>query len=262
MSSAMPRYEFEIDNLPVQAHGLKALHWYHSEMAAVTGGLNNIHDVLSQAPDLEYLSIQGSLGHNYARNGPTELRTLRTLHLRGVNPLFARQVTLWPMQALQHIIVDRAIPNRALEIIWTALGSQLITVEFGRDVSFMLNDELAACLRSCTNLQHLSLYPFFHLPFDVPDVHNELTTVNMHLQPNEMLRQASSDAEWTHLETLFTRFLGPAFPSLKALQLFGDWKLLESLFRDQRFFQLRHLAQSSGCELKVMGPHGAFVSVY
>ncbi|RDB29483.1 hypothetical protein Hypma_015939 [Hypsizygus marmoreus] len=217
------QFHFDAEVLPF--HTLRRLDWWYHNEAERSGGINSLNAVLHTAPNLQYLSVGGVVGYGRVviDTLPLSLPELHTLRLNGSNGLFLRQlVELWSLPSLLHVIVDFPLAELGMNRIWDTFGSQLRTVEFGRHIRFLMNDHVTSCLRGCSNLVELNYFLFFTSTPDLKVPHTSITTIGLHAAVNELLQDG--EAVCSHIERHFAIFMNGAFPALKRIFLFGEWR--------------------------------------
>ncbi|KAH7923896.1 hypothetical protein BV22DRAFT_551122 [Leucogyrophana mollusca] len=217
------RYEFSADIVPMPS--LKRLEWWHHNDAARTGGVNSLVDVLPHTPNLQYLAVGGEWWMSSGKPGaaPLELPALTTLRLWRLNPFFLWLICRWSLPSLTHVIVDFPTEYGALGGFWEVYGPHLTTLELGKNVAFLLDDQITSFLRACPNLTtlnyviHFTRYP--HITASHP-----LRCIGIHSAPCAMLDDRSSDAYWDHLNGHFDFISCPLLPELRKVVLYGDWQ--------------------------------------
>lgn len=202
---------------------LKRLDWWHHNEAARAGGINSLVDVISSAPNLQYMSLGGDLLITLMQSSPVHLPSLTTLRLRRMNVLFIQQICRWDMPALTHLIVDTVSNIDALESFWGMFGSQIRTLELGINLKYYISDSLSFFLPGCPNLQELNYYLHFTAkPYPLSEQHHSLTTIGIHALPNSFFPVGSAPY-WEHIQEHFAVYCRPSFPKLRRIILYGDW---------------------------------------
>ncbi|KAJ7110354.1 hypothetical protein C8R43DRAFT_1042363 [Mycena crocata] len=250
------RFDFDATCPPLLS--LKRLDWFNYREASRSGGINSLTEVLSAAPNLEYLFIgeprRGDFTPFHGLAGSIYLPSLRTLRLHISNVLLLRHIThRWAMPELENLVVD-APPivgvnsMESMSMIWEALGPQLRVVEFGKHLRFLLDQTLTPCLEGCPALHELNYYIFITSPPIMDDpraVYESITSIGVHLSETPFL--GDTQEEWVQLEQHFNAFAGDMFPNLRHLRLFG---MQEWMFVDKRFTSLYQQVGDTGCTIE------------
>ncbi|KAI0027961.1 hypothetical protein K488DRAFT_59983 [Vararia minispora EC-137] len=243
-----PQFEFAAEVPPLP--NLKRLEWWHDNAASHTGGINALDDVLRNAPQLEYLTFSGqmfltSLKQQYHLRLPA----LTTLRLRAVNAIAIRQLIVWSLPALSHLVLDDPPADpRALDLLWEAYSDQIRVAELGRCVHFLADDSIRRLLSACRGLRELN----YRIAYTaVPDLsefthsapHLGLCRVGMHAVdcvPNA----PGSKALWEHIRNNFEAYDAQAFPALREFVLYGEeWQMLRD---DRRFCTIDDMVRARG----------------
>ncbi|KAJ7757512.1 hypothetical protein B0H16DRAFT_1536889 [Mycena metata] len=221
------KYDFETTCPPL--FSLKRLVWWHYTDASRTGGINALLDVLSAAPNLEYLFI------GVEHSQPAYLPHPPLLHIRLASLRTLR------LSAVHHWV-------RVLEDNPQTFGSQLTVVELGENIHFNSALSCLQPLQTCPSLRELDYHIFSTpLPETGPDVvYPSLTSIGFHVGDY-------SPAEWEHwewefLEKHFNVFMGPMFPNLRRFRIFEMPDKLPDLF-----FRLQERLTARGFVLEVGG---------
>lgn len=227
----------------VALSSLTRLDWWHYHTVARSGGINSLVDVLHNAPYLQYLTLGGEF-HTAPELGALHLPVLTTLRLRRVSATLLLRICGWELPSLAHIIVDFAPENHAIEQVWSTFGRQLSTVEFGRNVVFLMNDQITSFLRaSPTSVKTFNYFIFFTMfPQLSMGIEASVERVGVHAFPCKML----SDL-WMHLDRHFWWLAGPSLPALRHVVLYGDWG---EIIKDPRFPRWRGCLESKGCRIE------------
>ena len=236
------RYEFPAKIVSLSS--LTRLEWWHYNNAARSGGINSLMDVLRNAPSLQYLALGGEFWMSSMQlNSPVRLPALTTLRLRRVNALFVWQIVRWELPSLVHIVVDFPADHGGLEELWHHFGSQLCTVEFGRNLAFHVTDQISVLLRGCAGLKVFNYFVNFAIPPSesaLVDQHS-LQCVGIHAFPCGILND-----NWRHLNRHFDFLSSRFLPSLKRIILYGDW---EQTIRDPRFSPALDRLEQKACAI-------------
>ncbi|KAI6047847.1 hypothetical protein EDC04DRAFT_27880 [Pisolithus marmoratus] len=227
----------------VALSSLTRLDWWHYHTVARSGGINSLVDVLDNAPYLEYLTLGGEF-HTAEELGALHLPALTTLRLRRVSATLLLQICGWVLPSLAHIIVDFSPESYAIEQVWSTFGPQLSTVEFGRNVVFLMSDQIASFLRAApTSVKTFNYFVFFTMsPQLAVEAEASVERVGVHAFPCKMLPNL-----WEHLDRHFWWLSGPSLPALQHVVLYGDWS---EIMKDPRFPRLRGRLEGKGCEVK------------
>lgn len=240
------RFEYDAGSLPLPS--LKRLEWWHHNEADRSGGINSLVGVLRSAPNLQFLFVGGVVGQSRVTLGkdPLYLPVLETLRLHVVNGLLLRQiVSKWSLPALRRVIMDSPMVEHGLQGIWDAFGSQLRTVEFGKHLRFLIIDSITPCLRGCSYLEELNYFIFFTAPPEVPGISSPLTTIGLHAAVNSFLVDGPSI--WNIIEQHFQAFTIEAFPNLRRILLYGQWRGITS---HKLFTPVRERLHARGCTIE------------
>lgn len=216
----------------VALSSLTRLDWWHYYTVARSGGINSLVDVLHNAPYLQYLTLGGEF-HTAQELGELQLPALTTLRLRRVSAALLLRICGWELPSLTHIIVDFPPESYAIGQVWSTFGRQLSTVEFGRNVVFLMNDQITSFLRaSPTSVKTFNYFIFFTMFPQLPmGIEASVERVGIHAFPCRMLPDS-----WTHLDRHFWWLAGPSLPALRHVVLYGDWS---EITKNPRFPRLR-----------------------
>ncbi|KAF8560142.1 hypothetical protein OG21DRAFT_31636 [Imleria badia] len=234
------RYEFPAEIVSLSS--LTRLEWWHYNNAAHSGGINSLMDVLRNAPSLQFLALGGEFWMNSAHlDSPIQLPALTTLRLKRVNPLFVWQIGRWELPSLVHIVADFPADHGRLDELWLQFGSQLCTVEFGRNVAFHMSDQISVFLRGCARVKVFNYFINFTAPptESLLVEQSTLECVGLHAFPCGIL----SD-NWRHLNRHFEFLSGPFLPALKRIVLYGDW---QQITKDSRILPVLNRLTQKGC---------------
>lgn len=215
-------FEFEADE--VSWPSLRRLDWWGHGEAERSGGVNSLNSVLNKAPSLRYLLI-GAVGQAGVAPGNLCLPHLETLRLDGVNGMLLHQIcSRWDLPALTHVVLDSPTFGLDIDGVWDAFGDQLEIVECGRHMRFLFGDVLTPCLARCANLEELNYHVFYtSAPSAMEGVrHERLRTIGMHAAVNGVFQEPAQI--WAHLQSHFDCLVGDAFPALKTINLYGEWR--------------------------------------
>ncbi|KAJ7157143.1 hypothetical protein C8R46DRAFT_909197 [Mycena filopes] len=246
------RFDFDTTCPPLLS--LRRLDWWNFPEASRSGGINSLLAVLTAAPNLEYLFI-GIVRAQFADPFYTvgaaqiDLPRLRTLRLSTATALLVRHiVTRWTLPALENLVLDTPIVGLGEDMMWDSLGPQLKVVEFGKHLRFLLNENLASCLRGCPSLRELDYYVFTtSLPEGAWDEHPSVTSIGIHLAEIPFLGAVRD--EWEHLERHFEIFAGGMFPNLRQLRIYGP---PEDILTDERFSALLQPLRDRACIVEIV----------
>ncbi|VDB86617.1 unnamed protein product [Peniophora sp. CBMAI 1063] len=220
--------QFEFPMPSIQLPALRRLDWWHNNFAYRTGGVNALPDVLQVAPNLEYLSLGGEMLPNTAMPAPISLPRLQTLRVRGINPIYVRQLRNWDAPVLRTIILESLTHPYTFQSLWeTISASQIEIVELGAHMQFLARDYLALVLEGCKNLQELNYRIFFTAEPNWGDAepHKHLKRVRWQAFTNHTM-PVESVWYWVriHADALMNRTL---FPALEEVVLHGEeWSTL------------------------------------
>ena len=236
------RYEFpaEIVSLP----SLTRLEWWHYNNAARSGGINSLTDVLRNAPSLQFLALGGEFWMNSMRlDTPIRLPALKTLRLKRVNALFVWQIGRWELPSLVHVVADFPTEHGGLEELWLQFGSQLCTVEFGRNVAFHMSDQISVFLQRCAGVKVFNYFINFTAPptESLLVEQSSLECIGIHAFPCGILNDDRSHLNH-HFEFLSSHFL----PALKRIVLYGNW---EQTIKDSHISPALDRLTQKGCAI-------------
>ncbi|KAF8640757.1 hypothetical protein AX17_000407 [Amanita inopinata Kibby_2008] len=226
---------------------LQCLEWWHNDEAEPSGGINSLCAVLCGVPRLRYLFIRGLVGQTrISLSRAISLPELTTLRLHVVDGLLLHQVVRnWSLPALSCLILDTpGLVAQGLFFIWKMFGPQLRTVEFGKHLRFLINDVITSCLRGCPQLEEINYYVLFTASPNLPESHGSLHTVGLHAAVNSFLVEPGS--VWSLLEQHFEALLGGHLPSLRRIDLYGDWR---AVLTHHRFIPILRRSQQLGCSI-------------
>ncbi|TFK98813.1 hypothetical protein BDV98DRAFT_195276 [Pterulicium gracile] len=242
-------FEFTAEDVP-PLPSLRRLDWTYFDRAARTGGINTLHEVLMQAPNLKYLSLGGDMP--FVRHPLVSLPALTTIRfLSLISILGVRQACTWSLPGVTHVILDGLMKKAGLAILWDTLADQLRIVELGVHMSFLAHDVLLSVLRRCRNLETLNYHIHFtRIPEaasqndpDFPLFVSNIVHIGLHSLPN----QSMDDQTIPHVEQHFHWLIDRTrFPSLQSIRLYGNWK---AILEDSRFRRLEQLCNREGCDL-------------
>ncbi|KAI0082832.1 hypothetical protein K474DRAFT_1578887, partial [Panus rudis PR-1116 ss-1] len=216
----MLSYEFPAPDLP-PLPTLKRLDFWHHNEASRSGGINSLPDVLRATPNLQYLTVGGSIWVSFLSRPETiELPQLTTLRIRRMNALFSNFICKWHMPSLRTLIYDTAV---ALDALQDKFGTQIKTVELGMDLKFATTDTIHRILHCCPNLEELYYYPLFTItPEPLGEPHQSLRVIGLHSQPPGFW-PPGTDEYWLNMRDHILSYTAEAFPALTKLMLYGDW---------------------------------------
>lgn len=234
----------------VALSSLTRLDWWHCHTVAGSGGINSLVDVLHNAPHLQYLTLGGEF-HTAQELDALHLPALTTLRLRRVSASFLLRICGWVLPSLAHIILDFPSESYAIEQVWSTFGRQLSTVEFGRNVAFLINDQITPFLRAgASSVKTFNYFIFFTMPPQhAVEVEASVECVGIHAFPCKM----SSNNLWAHLDRHFWWLAGPSLPALQHVVLYGNWS---EIMEDPRFPRLRRRLEDKGCKIKFASEGG------
>ncbi|KAJ7044981.1 hypothetical protein C8F04DRAFT_1026238 [Mycena alexandri] len=247
------RYDFDTTCPPL--FSLRRLDWWHYSDASRTGGINSLMDVLSAAPNLEYLFV--GVEHwqpTYFPHPPllhihlTSLRTLR-LSVRRQWVRVMDHILKLSLPALETLIIDAAVADERMTVMWETFGSQFRVVEFGKGVRFGSGLTCLQTLQTCPSLRELNYYLFkTPLPETGPDiVYPSLTSIGFHV--GDISPAEWELVEWEFLEQHFNVLVGGMLPDLRHLRVFGAG---EQVFAHIRFRALHERLTAQGYVLEVV----------
>ncbi|KAI0066507.1 hypothetical protein BV25DRAFT_1392877 [Artomyces pyxidatus] len=225
------RYEHSTDTPKFPR--LKRLDWWNHNDAARTEGINSIDAVLHNSPNVEYLSLWGEMWMTSLRQQRLTLPAVKVVHLREMNAIFLRQVCMWSLPALTHLVVESVLEDpEACEAIWEKYGPQLRVVEVGSQARATEYDHLAMILESCPGLTELNYYVLSANMPRVAGVHDGLKRVGLHAGVEDEAPDAPD--VWRLAEDHIGVYSKEAFPSLTQFVLHGSrWSrfVLDPRFR-------------------------------
>ncbi|KAI0053469.1 hypothetical protein FA95DRAFT_1552524 [Auriscalpium vulgare] len=190
---------------------LRRIDWWQHNDAARTDGINALDDVLRHAPHVEHLVLGGDFHLTALRQQRLVLPRLHTVHMRRVNALGVRQLCMWTLPALAHLVVETPLPpQEACEAVWEKYGPQLQVVELGA-----AGDQLAAVLAACPAVVELNYHARATcLPRGVG--HDTLQRVGLFVEEREDM--------WRDVEEHLSGYPKDDFPALTQFVLYGrDW---------------------------------------
>lgn len=212
------RYEFPAEIVSLSS--LTRLEWWHYNDAARSGGINSLADVLRNAPSLQFLTLGGEFWMNSMHlDSSIRLPALTTLRLKRVNALFVWQIRRWELPSLVHVVADFPADHGGLEELWLQFGSQLCTVEFGRNIAFHMTDQISTFLRGCSGVKVFNYFVNFTAPPSDLVEQSSLECVGIHAFPCGILND-----NWRHLDHHFEFLSSHFLPALKRVVLYGDWQ--------------------------------------
>ncbi|KZV74859.1 hypothetical protein PENSPDRAFT_647633 [Peniophora sp. CONT] len=220
--------QFEFPMPITQLPALRRLDWWHNNFAYRTGGINALPDVLKVAPNLKYLSLGGEMLPNTAMPAPLSLPHLQTLRVRGINPIYVRQLRNWDAPALRTIILESLTHPYTFPLLWDTIpANQIENVELGAHLHFLARDYIALVISGCSNLRELSYRIFFAAEPKWGDAepHKHLTRVRWQAFANQTMPVESVWYWiWIHANAFMNRTL---FPTLEEIVLHGEeWSTL------------------------------------
>ncbi|KAH7886013.1 hypothetical protein F5I97DRAFT_1189128 [Phlebopus sp. FC_14] len=241
------RYEFPAESVPLPS--LTRLEWWHYNNAARSGGINSLTHVLRNTPSLQFLTVGGEFWMSSTMSNCLSLRlpALTTLRLRRVNALFVRLICQWELPSLVHVVVDFPPDHNALEALWATFGHQLCTVELGRNIVFLMNEQISVFLRGCPSVKIFNYFIYFTAVPRATQVveHSSLQCVGIHAFPCAMV----TDVRMEHLNRHFNFLAGPYLPALRRVILYGDWR---EIMVDQLFITFRDRLVQKGCAIGIV----------
>ncbi|RDX56499.1 hypothetical protein OH76DRAFT_392299 [Lentinus brumalis] len=238
-------YEFNIQCPPLPS--LKRIDWWHHNEATRTGGINSLTRVLEVSPNVEYLSVGGELWATYLLTARVHLPHLTTLRFRRVNTFFVLTLCRWTFPSLRHVIFDNILDGDLFWAFWTTFGSQIRTVELGISLKFYIQDFLEYVFSGCTQLEELNYYVHFTHPPSTHWPQNTLKTVGLHAHPNSFFRVGTAEY-WEHVGRHLEAFASPAFPALRRVLLYGDWRASMGM---EEFHRIVQPLRDKGCTVEV-----------
>ncbi|KAF9245893.1 hypothetical protein BU15DRAFT_85553 [Melanogaster broomeanus] len=205
----------------VSLPSLTRLEWWHYNNAARSGGINSLAHVLRDTPSLRFLTLGGESWASPAAQIPIHLPALTTLRLRRLNILFMTQICRWELPSLVHVVVDFPPEECGLESLWSKFGHQLCTVEFGRNIAFLMTEQISLFLRGAPRVERFNYFMHFTRapPELLPDEQSSLQCVGVHAFPCAMLNNV-----WNHRNSHFDFLSSQSLPALKRVVLHGDWQ--------------------------------------
>ncbi|KII93415.1 hypothetical protein PLICRDRAFT_35622 [Plicaturopsis crispa FD-325 SS-3] len=220
------RFEFDANCLPLPS--VKRLEWWQYDTATRTGGINSLRDVLLCTPNLQYLIVGGDLGWPGLMSGKATvaLPALHTIRFQRTTPIFLRRISQWTLPALTHVVFDTpvAIEHGTMQLFWETFGAQLRTVEFGKSLRFSVEDQLTPMLQLCPQLETVNYHVYFACPEPaLTQPHATLSAVGLHADGNPF-----GGEDWECMQKQFSFLCGDAFPALKKITLYGQWKFAEA----------------------------------
>ena len=236
------RYDFPAEIVSLSS--LTRLEWWHYNNAARSGGINSLTDVLRNAPSLQFLVLGGEFWMNSMQlDTPIRLPALTTLRLRRVNALFVWQIRRWELPSLVHVIADFPADHGGLEELWVQFGSQLCTVEFGRNIAFHMSDQISAFLRGGVGVKVLNYFVNFTAPptESLLVEQSSLQCVGIHAFPCGILND-----NWRHLNRHFDFLSSRFLPALKRIVLHGNW---QQIIKDSRISPALDRLTQKGCAI-------------
>ncbi|KAI0319036.1 hypothetical protein OF83DRAFT_1170554 [Amylostereum chailletii] len=252
------QYPVDVPSFPL----LKRLDWWHDNEAACTGGINSLDDVLCQAPKLEYLSFGGQMSMGALRlQHRVHLPELKVLRLQRVNAIAIRQLCMWQMPTLAHVVIEQPPANlECLQGLWDSIGAQVKSVELGVDRQFFSQDYIPTVVACCPEITELNYRVCLTSSPDFPklECHPALQRVGIH----GLALQCGGDLDveaklWDHIERHLTAYSKDGFPSLSEYVLYGEeWR---PFVEHQRFQHAREVAAGLGraLTLDVETPYSA-----
>lgn len=237
------RYEFPAEIASLSS--LTRLEWWHYNSAARSGGINSLTDVLRNAPSLQFLALGGEfwVGSMHL-DPPIRLPALATLRLKRVNALFVwHMIKHWELPSLVHVVIDYPADHGGLDELWLQFGSQLCTVEFGRNIAFHLTDQISPFLRGCTGVKIFNYFVNFTAPPTEALLveQSSLQCLGIHAFPCDIL-----DDSWRHLSRHFDFLSSRFLPALKRIVLYGNW---QQIVRDSRISPALDRLEQKGCAI-------------
>ncbi|KAF8899140.1 hypothetical protein BD779DRAFT_1666862 [Infundibulicybe gibba] len=245
LQSEILSFEFDIDcpRLPL----LRRLEWWHNREAARSGGINSLQVVLQNAPNLRYLFLGGVPSINCIGLAYISLPELQTLRFHLQNSGILRMlVTRWSLPSLKCVITDTPMTGLAMLAIWETYGSQLLAVEFGKHLRFLMFDYLTQCMKLCPNLESISYSLFFAVAPNLAKAHRSIKYVNIDASVNDFL--VDGESIWAIINQHFSALLGGMFPALERIVFYGDWR---GIISHQRFNSIRQQLHSQACVMEL-----------
>ncbi|KAJ7045009.1 hypothetical protein C8F04DRAFT_521519 [Mycena alexandri] len=247
---------FDFDATCPPLFSLRRLDWWNHAEASRSGGINSLIAVLCAAPNLEYLFIgivraQFSPFHGLGGTGQIiDLPHLRTLRLSTTTALLLRQIVAqWTLPALDNLVMDTPMLGVGTDVMWESFGPQLRVMELGKHIRFLLEENIASCLRGCPSLHELNYYIFTTMlpEVDAENIYPSITSIAINMAEVALLGELRD--EWEHLERHFNIFAGTMFPSLRQLRIYA---MSERFLLDERFPALHRQLSDRGCIVEIV----------
>lgn len=240
--------QFEFPMPITQLPALRRLDWWHNNFAYRTGGVNALPDVLEAAPNLEYISLGGEMLPNTAMPAPLSLTHLKTLRVRGINPIYVRQLRNWDAPRLRTVVLETLTHPYTFPLLWDTIpASQIETVELGAHLHFLARDYLALVIGGCPNLRELNYRIFFAAEPKWGDVepHTHLRRVRWQAFTNHSMPVESVWYWiWIHAHAFMNRTL---FPALEEIVLYGkEWTAFSHDLEPAGVDELKKLKKEMG----------------
>ncbi|KAJ7757508.1 hypothetical protein B0H16DRAFT_665903 [Mycena metata] len=219
---------FNFDATCPPLFSLRRLDWWNHADASRSGGINSLIAVLCAAPNLEYLFIgivraQFSPFHGLGGAGQINLPRLRTLRLSTANSFLLRHIVAqWTLPALGQLGHGHAHHCRGHgRDVGVVRATSSDYMELGKHIRFLLEENIASCLRGCPSLRELNYYVFTTTlpPVDAENIYPSITCIGIHMVEIPFLGELRD--EWEHLERHFNVLAGTMFPGLRQLRIYA-----------------------------------------
>lgn len=217
-------------------------------------GLSFLREVISRAPNLEYLLVakrySSSITSVHVPSSLT-LSSLATLRVEGIGARLRAEMETWVFPRLNTVVMD----SRLLWMSSSSIlhNSSIKTVELIDDEEFLESQYLVALFSARPNLRELGYYINFVRPSPrYPSVYPSLVCIRLHAKPNPTVIHATwpptHGLMWSHIKLHFSMFTTSNFPSLKHIVLYGDWS---QALDDLRFASICHALHVEGICLEL-----------